>query len=258
MINNACVIGLGTVGKATLKTFDITKYYSRSEQNITLEEVSKCDYIFICLPTPTIEGRCDVSAITKIIKELRKYPNFKNAVIVIRSTVYPGYNRYLQSTLGIKNVVSNPEFLSEDTWETDAIKPQLVVIGADDPKLREKVKGLYVGRFKYSEPIVTDSITAETIKLTLNCFFATKIIFANTIYDFCQKEKVNYEVIRSVLEQHPWGSRNHLRVFDKGGRGAGGKCLAKDLEAFAKTTDNGFFILMDEINKLLLKESGKV
>src|SRR5258708_19716052 len=99
MNNDKCIIGWGTVGKCTALTFNIEKYYSRSKANITLEEASKCKYIFICLPTPTVDGVCDVSAITKTIKELKKYPDFKNSVLIIPSTVNSEFIQFLQTTL---------------------------------------------------------------------------------------------------------------------------------------------------------------
>jgi len=254
-----CVIGYGTVGKSTALTFSIDKYYSRSTANITLEEAAACRYIFICLPTPIKDGKYVTKPITAIVRELSKYPSFKNSVLIIRSTVYPGYNHFLQATFGIKNVVSNPEFLSEDTWKEDAVKPSIVVIGADDPKLREKVAGLYQGRFKYSAPIITDPVTAELLKLAFNTFFVTKVIFANELYDYTQKTKANYETIRQALEAHPWGSKNHFQAFHKNGRGAGGKCLRKDVEALAYLVGHSaFFDIIHYQNEKLLKESNKV
>ncbi len=257
-MNNAVVIGWGTTGKATANVFKIDKYYSRKESNITLEEIAKQKYIFVCLPTPTIDGECYVQGITDFIKKIliQKEVN-KDIVFIIRSTVYAGYSRDLQKSLGITNIVSNPEFLSEDTAMEDANKPALIVIGADDPKYREIIYGIYSGRFKYVQPIMTDSTTAELLKLTLNAFFVTKVVFANAIYNYAESIKANYETIRLALENHPWGSKNHFVVFHKGGYGAGGKCLAKDIEALANSSFSILLSCVQEINENLLKESKK-
>lgn len=259
MNQKMCVIGWGTVGKATAKTFGITKYYSRSESNITLEEVAGCDYIFICLPTPVNQwGEYYVDDIIAFIEKLIVFPAYKNAVVVIRSTVNPGFSQHLQRTCGVENIVSNPEFLSEDTWEEDAVRPELVVVGADKPELREKVQGLYGGRFKYNSPIVTDSVTAEMIKISLNGFFTTKVVFANAIYDYAQKTGANYETIKGVLQAHPWGSKNHFNVFHKGGRGAGGKCLRKDIAALANYSASMVLRAIYFENEDFLAESKKI
>ncbi|MGH2613344.1 MAG: hypothetical protein ACRDFB_09910 [Rhabdochlamydiaceae bacterium] len=258
MGNNSIIIGWGTIGKAIGNAFGITNYYSRTEHNVAFKDIGKFRYIHICLPTPTINGECYVDGITDTIKKiLENTPGNEQRVFIIHSTVYPGYNRSLQKQFRIKNIVSNPEFLSEDTALENANHPALIVIGADDPKYREMVLGIYKGRFKYCEPIITDSVTAELLKLTLNAFFTTKVVFANEIFDYANQIKANYETIKLALENHPWGSKNHFTIHHKGGRGAGGKCLSKDIEALANKSDNELLQLIDFTNKLLLTESKK-
>lgn len=254
-MNKACVIGWGTVGRATASAFGIDKFYSRSESNITLEEAGKFKYVFICLPTPTVNGKCDTSAIEETIKEILSYGS--ESIFIIRSTVYPGFNRFLQSTFGIDRFVSNPEFLSEDTAMEDAKHPDLVVVGSDNTDHAKSVLAFYSARYKYFNTYLTDSVTAELIKYSLNTFFATKVVFANEIYDYAQDVKANYDVIRQVIEKHPWGSKNHFRVWDKGGRGAAGKCLSKDLEAIVIPSGSVFFQAAHVTNQRLLKEYPK-
>lgn len=254
---NGCVIGYGTVGKATARTFDLIKYHSRSKSNITLEEASKCEWIFICLPTPvSLKGEYETDDIISIIEKLSEYPEIQKANIVIRSTVSPGFNRLLQERFKL-NFISNPEFLSEDTWEKDALRPDIVVAGADTPELREKIKGIYMGRFKYNEPFITDSVTAEFMKLALNGFFVTKVIYANLIYEFAQKIGANYEAVRFILGNHPNGSKNHFQIVHKGGRGAGGKCLQKDFYALAHLTEDSILLTMSRFNDYLLTKYPK-
>lgn len=255
-MNSACIIGYGVVGRATAEAFGIKNYFSRNESNITLSDAAGCNYIFICLPTPTVRGAVFTDDIYGIIKEIKKLSTIENTFI-IRSTVYPGFNKFLQKSLKLENIVSNPEFLSEDTAVEDAKHPDLVVIGSDNEKARERVVGLYKGRFKNATYVVTDSVTAELIKYSLNGFFATKVVFANEIYDYAQKIKANYETIRAVLEVHKWGSKNHFRVFDKNGRGAGGKCLKKDLSALAEFSKSNLFREVALMNIGLLLRSNK-
>lgn len=241
---NAVIVGYGTVGKATAKAFHIEKYYSRSEKNISLEDIAKLDYIFICLPTPTKEGKCDTKAIEAFISDIQAIVvenEYKQPVYIIRSTVYPGFNIHLQKRFGIRQFVSNPEFLSEDTAFEDAQRPDFVVIGSSSQEASAKVVALYKGRFKYCDYVITDPTTAELIKYTLNTFFATKVIFGNVIFDYAQSIGANYETIKGVLEHHKWGSINHFRPWYKGKRGLHGKCLPKDLLAFTVLTNAPFF-----------------
>ena len=246
-MNNAVVFGYGYVGKGTALAFGITSFYTRHESNITFEEAAKCKYIFICLPTPTIDGKCFTDDIEQLLLKLSSLPAGKDAIYIIRSTVTPGFADRSMESLGIK-IASNPEFLSESTWEEDAKKPQIIVIGANDPKVLADVKALYMGRYKYMQPVVSDNKTAELIKYAVNTLFATKTIFTNEIYDVAQEIKANYEIVRQALESHPWGMKNHTQAVYKGKRGIHGRCLPKDLWTFAEFSKSPFFTMLMERN----------
>lgn len=254
-MNNSCIVGYGTVGKATAEAFGITKYYSRKNKNMELEDIKNFKYVFVCLPTLVKEGKYQVNDIIAVLNKINEVN--PEAIIILRSTIYPGFCKSIQKSQGIKNLVFNPEFLSEDTAIEDAKKPMLIVVGSDNPKARQDVVALYKGRFSYIEPVETDSITAEFIKICLNGFFSLKVIFANQIFDYAQNIGANYETFAKVVQAHPWGSKNHFQVFHKGGRGAGGKCLRKDLEALAEYSDSMLLESTKEINDMLLEMSGK-
>ena len=249
-MNNESVVigGTGYVGKATAYAFGIKDSFQRHDATLTLGEINKKRYIFICLPTPTVNGKCDVTAITEIIKQLNSMPRYVDSTYIIRSTVYPGYADYLMNTLGINSVVSNPEFLSEDTWREDAKNPKMIVMGGKSTKHVERVKGLYMGRYKYTKPIITDNKTAEIIKYAFNTWFSTKVVFNNEVFNYCQTNGANYETIKLALENHPWGMKNHNVIYFKGKRGFHGSCLPKDTEAFASVTQSPFFKMLIERN----------
>jgi len=253
--NLGAVIGYGHLGKSIAKTHNIKKYFDIQGSSATLEEIASCRYIFIALPTPTINGECDTHLVREYCKQLAQYPQAENAIVIVRSTVIPGTCRAIHNATGL-NVVSHPEFLSEDTLDKDASDPTLIVIGVDDEILRKPMWDIYNGS-KCKINISTDTVTAETVKYALNNFFATKVIFANLFYDVCQKSSADYETIKTVLTKHPWGSGYHWKAIDKGGRGAGGHCLVKDLKSFATYSDSKLLKLIDQINDQLLHESGK-
>lgn len=240
MNKDAVTIGHGFVGKATAKTFNIEKYYTRSDANITLDEIKKTKYVFICLPTPTVSGRCYTDDIYDFIRKVKN----PDSIFIIRSTVEVGFAEAVRKELKVQ-VVSNPEFLSEDTWEEDAVRPKMIVLGGEGKSL-EAVQGLYQGRFKYSKPLITDNTTAEMVKYAFNSFFSTKVIFSNEMFNACQEFKANYETVKRALESHPWGMKNHNVIFYKGKRGLGGHCLPKDIEAFADQTGSKFFKVISE------------
>jgi UDPglucose 6-dehydrogenase len=255
-MNDAVVYGLGTVGKSTAKAFSIPHYFSRSESNITLKDASFKRYHFFCLPTPTINGDCFRDDTFDLIRQLEQLPHNQN-VYIIRSTVIPGTAKYIISSLNVNSVVSNPEFLSEDTADEDAIHPDIVVIGGEHKQYVDDVAGIYQGHIKTAKIFTTDTITAEISKYAINTFYATKVVFANQIFDVCQHIGANYETVKEIMYNRKWIGRNHLDIWNKGGRGAGGKCLKKDLDAFENYSKSKLLEIVRKINNELLSKYPK-
>ena len=255
MNNDAFVIGgRGMVGKATMEALNIPHCFDTKSSNINLKEASKKLFCFIALPTPT-DGRGVQKGIDEIrgyIQQLKEYGG--RNIFVIRSTVMPGTCKALAEQFDVM-VVSNPEFLTEQTWRQDAKNPKMIVVGADDVPSRNAVLGLYK-HFK-TQKVITDTVTAETIKYAFNTFYATKVVWANQIYDICVNNGANYNTIQNALHQHPWGSKNHLRTPHKGGRGAGGHCLPKDLAVFAKYGNSDLLREVQRLNNKYLQGSKK-
>lgn len=247
-MDNAAIVGYGVVGQATAKLFGINKHFDIDEEksNCTLAEVAKCRYIFICLPTPVKNGEYvtgDIQSIIQQINDIRP-----GAIFIIRSTVWPGFADFIFEQIQPEGIISNPEFLSEDTAEKDIKHPPFVLIGGVNAKYMDEVKGIYLNVTKQASIILTDNITAEASKLALNAFFSTKVVFANQMFDWCQISGANYEKIKEVLTAHPYGFKNHATIYYKGHRGVGGHCLPKDLEAFANYSHIELLQKVKEIN----------
>jgi UDPglucose 6-dehydrogenase len=249
-MDNACIIGYGMVGKAMAEVFSIEKHFDvvADKSNISLEEASHCKLVFICLPTPVDK---DGNYLTQDIKNIiRQIEDFQTGCIyVIRSTVFPGFARALQEEMGINRIVSNPEFLSEATAVEDVKNPPFIVIGGFEGQYREHVRAFYESRIKSATVIETDNTTAEMAKLTLNAYFATKVIFANQADDGCRLVGANYETVKKIVSSHPYGPKNHFDVWFKGKRGVGGHCLPKDSLAFALYAHSDLVKKVIELNE---------
>lgn len=253
---NACVVGMGVVGKATASLFGITKYFSLSGSTITLEEAAKCTYVFIALPTPAdVEGNYVTSDIEAIIRQIEGYGGA--GIYILRSTVWPGFAKHLMGTLDINRIISNPEFLTEKTAERNTKYPPFILLGGMNSTFLENVKGLYETRIKGAPVILTDNTTAEMAKLSMNGYFINKVVYANHVYDVCQTLGANYEKVKEVMESHPFGPKNHFEIFHNGGRGAGGRCLRKDGKAFAHYSNDSFLETIVSHNEQLLSEYPK-
>ncbi|MGH1502174.1 MAG: UDP-glucose dehydrogenase family protein [Acidimicrobiales bacterium] len=201
-------------------------------------EASKdCDFHYLCVPTPQgDDGSADLSYLEAAAAEIAPVlPN--NSVVVNKSTVPVGSTGLVARVIGRSDiaVVSNPEFLREGSAVDDFLKPDRVVIGARDQEAAIKVAGLYA---KVHAPLmVTDPISAETIKYASNAFLASKLSFVNAIANLC--EAVGADVNDVVL-----GMGYDKRIgkeFLRPGPGWGGSCFPKDTIALARIAeDHGY------------------
>jgi UDPglucose 6-dehydrogenase len=202
----------------------------------------QAEFHYLCVPTPQgLDGSADLSYIEAAAAEIGPVLA-PESVVVNKSTVPVGSTRVVERALGRDDVfvVSNPEFLREGTAVTDFLKPDRVVIGADDQAAAVRVASLYVG---IPTPImVTDPASAETIKYAANAFLATKLSFTNAVAAIC--EAVGADVNDVML-----GIGYDKRIgqeFLRPGPGWGGSCFPKDTRALAhiaETAGYDFFFL---------------
>jgi UDPglucose 6-dehydrogenase len=243
---NAAIIGGGVVGKATANSLKINYIYDEIEErsNIKKESLKDYQYIFICVPTPSDNKGCDISIVERSISENLNGQNF-----IIRSTVAPGTADRLMKKYNC-NIINNPEFLTEKTSIEDALNPDIIVIGGRNSSITKKIRKLFYGEgFEKSYLIETDNKTAEFIKYSVNNFYAIKVIFANYLYRICKKQGINHDIVREAMYKRKWIGKNHLTVPYNGKLGVNGKCLPKDLVAFAKFSGDEFYLDMIKFMK---------
>ena len=229
------IIGYGTVGKAMASIFKDNHnliIYDKDKQMGTLEEAAKADFIFLALPTPTLETdppKIDLSILDEVIEQITKYTDNTEKIIIIRSTVIPSTTRNYAQKYPNSKFCFSPEFLSENTWMEDALHPKRNVIGADNPLILEKVAQLFLERFPDIPLYKVPSTEAEFTKYMANGLGAMKVIWANLIAAGCRKLGVDYDKVKEMVIIDPMFSQEHLRVTPE--RGFGGKCFPKDLRA---------------------------
>jgi hypothetical protein len=157
------------------------------------EPVGSTDVVFIAVGTPTRrgDGFADLSYVEAAAREIATalVPE-RYTVVVDKSTVPVGTGRRVEAIIRAErpeadfDVVSNPEFLREGSAIEDFMKPDRIVIGAEDQSAAVRVQSLYLG---ITAPvIVTDPASAETIKYAANAFLATKISFINAVAAVCE------------------------------------------------------------------------
>ncbi len=242
------IIGNGFVGESIafafspttdIKIYDIDPLKSLN----TLEEIYKCDFVFVCVPTPMNKnGTQDLSYIKKVFNRAKPGP-----IYIIKSTVIPGTTRGLVSEYQYLDIIFSPEFLTERTAKLDMLTQARIILGGIDT-LTDKVKKLFEQRFKNRTFIQTDSKTAELIKYMNNSFFATKVSIMNEFKLICDAIGADWETaLYGFASDHRIGD-SHLHVPGPDGKlGYGGTCFPKDVNALIKFAKKNYGIDLNTI-----------
>ncbi len=206
---------------------------------------SYSEFHYLCVPTPQGEdGSADLHYLEAAAEEIGPcLPT--DSVVVNKSTVPVGSTEVVAMHLNRPDVsvVSNPEFLREGTAVKDFLNPDRVVIGASDQKAAIRVAALYS---RVRAPImVTDPVSAETIKYASNAFLATKLSFVNAIANLCEHVGADVNDVTLGMGYDTRIGKDFLRP----GPGWGGSCFPKDVAALAKIAeDYGYdFTLLREV-----------
>lgn len=232
------IVGGGFVGSATaqlgcddlaIKVYDIDESKCMPADT-TMLDVSKCDLVFVCVPTPSREdGSCNTDIVESVVKELREKGSPQ---IVVRSTVPP-------NTCERLGVGFMPEFLRERTAMQDfrACEKWYLGGGGELKNLVSNIMCLAHAGGRIRSPVIKhyeNPTECELIKYTRNAFLATKVAFCNEIYDFCNILKVDYNtVIKGVADDDRIGGSHTTVPGHDGKRGFGGFCLPKDTKALS-------------------------
>jgi len=135
------------------------------------------------------------------------------------------------------SVVSNPEFLKEGAAVEDFMRPDRIVIGADDAGAVAALRELY-GPFQRSHERlqVMDIRSAELTKYAANAMLATRISFMNELALLAEKLGADIEHVRVGIGSDPRIGYHFLYP----GAGFGGSCFPKDVTALLHTAqENG-------------------
>jgi len=210
--------------------------------------VQQAQIIFIAVGTPTGEdGSADLQHVLAVARDLAKAMNGYK-VVVNKSTVPVGTAAKVRDVIRREtthpfSVVSNPEFLKQGAAIDDFMKPDRVVVGAEDPRSAELMKELYSPFTRTGAPIMMmDCASAELCKYAANAMLATRISFMNEVSNVCEAVGANVDQVRHAVAS----DRRIGPSFLFPGVGYGGSCFPKDVKAmvrFAEEKDYEFQIL---------------
>jgi UDPglucose 6-dehydrogenase len=131
-------------------------------------------------------------------------------------------------------VVSNPEFLKEGAAVEDFMRPDRIIIGADDPRAITLLRQLYSPFQRNRERIIVMSVrSAELTKYAANAMLATRISFMNEVANLAEAIGADIEEVRRGIGSDPRIGYQFLYA----GAGFGGSCFPKDVKALKRTAE---------------------
>lgn len=230
-------MGVGWVGGAVARYFDDAGFgplrYDPPKGLGSDAELAAADVVFVCLPTPFDEraGGFDLSYVRKGVSSI---PGSKT--VVIKSTVLPGTTEALQKEFPQHRFLFNPEFLRQSTADADFRVPDRQIVGATAAGAGDAERVLALLPAAPFTKVIS-ATEAETVKYFGNCFLAMKVVFANQVFDLCERIGVAYDVVKDCAAADPRIGASHLQVVHDGYRGYGGSCFPKDMRAFIQLGD---------------------
>ena len=233
--------GVGMVGGALSRYFkeqgfDVREY---DPPQGLLDDID-VDLHFISVPTPfDKEGGKGflLDYVHQAVENIQKVRQGEQTVVVIKSTVLPGSTKALQEQYPPLIFLFNPEFLTEKTADRDMREPERQIVGYCDERGQQVCDRVMQVLPKAPYQKIMPATEAELVKYFGNTFLALKVIFANTMYDFCEKMGLDYELVKDGAAHDSRVGKSHLQVMHQEYRGYGGSCFPKDIRALIQLGD---------------------
>ena len=230
-----------------VETYD--KYdLGKSTHSKISDIVELSDVIFVCVPTPMRQdGSCYTGIVEEVIREINE--NANGQIVVIKSTVPPGTTDRINQEYTHSTVIFNPEFLTEANFIQDFKNQSRIILGGDR-KGTNIVRQIYSRIFPNATIVKTGAKHAEMVKYFTNCFLATKVSFANEMYNICNQLDLDYDKIVEYATYDERLGKSHWAVPGPDGDfGYGGHCLPKDLSAIVSEFDTyGLLEAVEQVN----------
>ena len=197
---------------------------------------------FIAVGTPPDEdGSADLQYVVAAARAIgERMTDYK--VVIDKSTVPVGTADKVRAAIdealarrGVKveyAVVSNPEFLKEGAAVNDFMRPDRVVVGADDERAVLLMRSLYAPYVRNRDRVlVMDVKSAEFTKYAANAMLATRISFMNELSRVAEAVGADIELVRQGIGSDPRIGTQFLYP----GIGYGGSCFPKDVKALIRS-----------------------
>jgi UDPglucose 6-dehydrogenase len=219
------------------------------------------DILVSAVGTPPLpSGDADLSYVFDVARTIGKTMD-RPKIIVQKSTVPVGTGKKVEKIIDEElkkrkkkirfSVASNPEFLKEGSAVDDFMKPDRVIIGAEDEKTSKELQKMYLPFMRKGYSVITmNRASAELTKYAANSMLATRISFINCMARLAEVVGADIQMIREGI-----GSDSRIgKSFLYASIGYGGSCFPKDVKALIATMkengiDTGIFDSVEKVNQ---------
>ncbi len=235
---DAARIALLNEGKIPLHEPGLEELVARNREEERLHFSTELDHavaeslmVFLCVGTLADEAGCaDISGVLEAVRQIAQTMDGYR-ILVNKTTCPPGAAEKMLEILQTHaahpcDVVVNPDFMKEGTAVDDFLRPDRVVVGCEDIRVREIMKELYSPFLRTGKPfIVMSPRSAEMAKYATNVMLAARISLMNQLADICEAYACDIaEVREAVATDYRIGP-----TFLFPGVGFGGAGLPRDL-----------------------------
>lgn len=204
----------------------------------SIDAVRETDATLVVVPTPSEPetGRFSLAAVEDVVRAMRAALSGRAGhLVMIASTVMPGgVSRALADLVRDRGIglAYTPEFVALGRVIADVRRPDLMLIGADDPAVAARVAALQRRVVEGTPPIEIMSVAeAEVAKVALNGFLCMKIAFGNFLAQYAAAADPSLDASRIA---RAIGRDRRIGVDALSpGMPFGGPCLPRDTRAFA-------------------------
>ena len=180
-------------------------------------------------------GSCNIDNLLSVLRDLESLSY--DQVVVVKSTIVPGTTDKLNKSFPKIDIMHNPEFLTEKNAVKDFENQNRIILGGSN-EANSKLSKIYKSLFPDAVIIKTDSKYAEMVKYLTNSFLATKVSFANEMYQIAENLDIDYAKVIEYAKLDKRLGHSHWNVPGHDGYyGFGGICLPKDLNALIHLTN---------------------
>ena len=222
------VIGGGMIGGATVRQLELSPIveeitvHDKGVESSTPAALEGSYVIFICVSS----FAKDLSAVDDAVENAAAHSDR----VIIRSTIPPGQTRKYMEHYPARYFCFMPEFFRERSRIEDALHPDKLIFGVDDPNpLGDECLSLFE-HLDSKATMVISTVGAEMVKLAINAYYTTKIVLANQLYDVASAYGVPWEEVKAGVYADERIDPTGFDVLLDEFRGAGGKCFPKEID----------------------------